>query len=217
MTSCIQHVRIRLGIGSTALLLGGMLIAAPAAQAATVGPDEVLYLKTDPALPSHCDLSNGAGNWSAFSTPEHVPVLKSADGLDITCTSNDGHFRGVVHIPAEPSFSALGDLPLGVINAASDIGDGFDNSGENMAGFMTGYPGSITVKMKSIFPHIDAATAVSPAETLLAMPVDNTPVVVKPASTPTPKPAAKKRSHHHHHRLKRRTPQTSCDAEPKKA
>lgn len=177
-----------LSLGSTGLMMS------PLAKADGIGPDQNITIKTDPAIASHCIITNSAGSTAVQTTPRKVNVMKSAGVTTIRCLSNDGMWHGLMKTKAKADgWNTFISIPWTIFRGAGDVADGFQTRGgaETTIADSVKYPDVVTVKLTTEMQEIQDAQPGTEEEAIANQPYpDVEPEQVLP-------------SHQAHHKVKK--------------
>lgn len=181
------------------MMLTTLLIAGTAhvAKAESVGPDQVLTIRTVPeeAGAAHCELSNAAGNNNIYLTPGRVDIMKASGSLDIRCMSSNGLWVGHMQLKAKMggSFENIVNLPFTGLAAANNVLNDFEDPVAQSVGSAVTYPSTIIVPLHSIVHKINDAQFADESEA-----ISNAPEVATPVEQPVTKTVKKHKAKAHH-------------------
>lgn len=157
-------------------LLAFSFMSPIASHAANIGPDQVLLIKTNPDIKSHCIVKNSNNSWAADNTPAHVSIMKSGSGLDVECYSNDNLWHGTTHVDSKFSQQSLAGAIYGGLSNGATIFNNGDSDGQGMQGYWTQTKATIVVPLIRSTPIIKEAKVISNDEAYDAIP-QNRPVI----------------------------------------
>lgn len=107
--------------------LPALFLASGCASVVT-GQDQVVHIETYPKVNAHCLVSNERGSWTAYQTPQHVPLYRGHGPLSVSCKSYDGQWHGHAMVDSEvdpvavAGAVATGAAAVGIGNAATTLG-----------------------------------------------------------------------------------------------
>lgn len=138
--------------------------------AANIGPDQIITIKTDPDVSSHCIVKNDNNSWGVDYTPAHVSIMKAGDGLTVECYSNDNLWHGIKHVDSKFSTQSLAGFIYGGLSNGVNIFNNGDNDGSGMQGYWMQTKGTIVVPLIRSTPILKEAQVVGNDETYDSIP-----------------------------------------------